>query len=121
MSDDLMYLDHITNNFKKLLECAEEMTLATFLQDSRTQDACVRQLEIAGEATKRLSMSVRERFTDVPWRDIAGMRDRLIHQYIDVDLMIVWMVISENAMPLLISIETIIDILETEQNNTTTN
>ncbi|GAB2529969.1 hypothetical protein GCM10027085_20910 [Spirosoma aerophilum] len=47
-------------------------------------------------------------------RDIAGMRDRLIHQYIDVDLMIVWLVITENATPLLISIEAIIETLENE-------
>jgi uncharacterized protein with HEPN domain len=119
MNDDLMYLDHIANSFKKLLEYAEEMTLTAFLNDSKTQDACVRQLEIAGEATKRLSVSVRERFTDMPWKDIAGMRDRLIHQYIDVDLMIVWMVITENATPLLISLETILDTLESEQSNTT--
>lgn len=96
-------------------QCAEEMTLAEFLNDSKTQDACVRQLEIAGEAAKRLSTLVRERFTDIPWRDMAGMRDRLIHQYIDVDLMIVWMVITENATPLLISIETIIETLESEE------
>ena len=121
MSDDLTYLDHLANSFKKLLEYAEDMTLADFLNDSKTQDACIRQLEIAGEATKHLSVAIRERFTDIPWRDIAGMRDRLIHQYIDVDLMIVWMVITENATPLLISIETILDTLESEQNNRTTN
>ncbi len=115
MKDDLTYLDHIANSFRKLLKYAEEMTLAEFLNDSKTQDACVRQLEIAGEATKRLSMVVRERFTDIPWKDIAGMRDRLIHQYVDVDLMIVWLVITENATPLLISIETILETLEKEQ------
>lgn len=115
MNDDLTYLDHIANSFRKLLEYAEEMTLEEFLNDSKTQDACVRQLEISGEATKRLSRQVRERFTDIPWRDIAGMRDRLIHQYIDVDLMIVWLVITENATPLLISIETIIETLESEE------
>lgn len=119
MNNDLMYLDHIANSFRKLLEYAEAMTLETFLNDSRTQDACVRQLEVAGEATKRLSTSVRERFTDIPWRDIAGMRDRLIHQYIDVDLMIVWMVVTENATPILIAIERILVILEKEQSNTT--
>lgn len=90
MNGDLTYLDHIANSFRKLLEYAEEMTLAEFLNDSKTQDACVRQLEIAGKATKRLSMLVRERFTDIPWRDMAGMRNRLIHWYIDVDLMIIW-------------------------------
>ena len=121
MKDDQVYLEHIANSFRKLLEYAEGMTLEEFLADSKTQDACVRQLEIAGEATKRISMSVRERFTDVPWKDMAGMRDRLIHQYIDVDLMIVWLAITEDATPLLISIETILDTLEGEQLKSTTN
>lgn len=115
MKDDRVYLEHIANSFRKLLEYAEGMTLESFLADSKTQDACVRQLEIAGEATKRVSMPLRERFTEVPWKDMAGMRDRLIHQYIDVDLMIVWLAITDDATPLLISLETILDTLEAEQ------
>lgn len=81
MKDDRVYLEHIANSFRKLLEYAEGMTLEEFLADSKTQDACVRQLEIAGEATKRVSMPLQERFADIPWKDMAGMRDRLIHQY----------------------------------------
>jgi uncharacterized protein with HEPN domain len=72
-------------------------------------------LEIAGEATKRLSTSLRERFSEVPWKDMAGMRDRLIHQYIDIDLMIVWLTVTEEATPLMILIEHILDALEREQ------
>ncbi|WP_019989359.1 HepT-like ribonuclease domain-containing protein [Rudanella lutea] len=72
-------------------------------------------MEIAGEATKRLSTSLRERFSEVPWKDMAGMRDRLIHQYIDIDLMIVWLTVTEEATPLLILIEHILDALEREQ------
>lgn len=91
MKDDRVYLEHIATSFRKLLEYVEGMSLEMFLADSKTQDACVRQLEIAGEATKRVSLPLRDRFTDVPWKDMAGMRDRLIHQYIDVDLMTVWL------------------------------
>lgn len=118
MKDDRIYLEHIANSFKKMLEYAEGMTLEDFLADSKTQDACVRQLEIAGEATKRLSGDLRSRFSEVPWKDMAGMRDRLIHQYIDVDLMIVWLAITEEATLLLIAIETILDTLESELKNT---
>ena len=114
MKDDRVYLEHITDSFRKLLIYAEGMTLNEFLTDSKTQDACVRQLEVAGEAAKRISMPLRERFTKVPWKDMAGMRDRLIHQYINVDLMIVWLAITEDATPILISLETILDTLEKE-------
>ncbi|WP_461127512.1 HepT-like ribonuclease domain-containing protein [Spirosoma aerophilum] len=55
------------------------MTLAEFLNDSKTQDACVRQLEIAGEATKRLSKQVRERFTNIPWRERYSRNEGSAH------------------------------------------
>ena len=56
----------------------------------------VRQLEIIGEATKRISKKLRKNNSDVPWDDMAGMRDVLIHDYIDVDLNIVWKTASES-------------------------
>jgi uncharacterized protein with HEPN domain len=60
------------------------------------QDAIVRQLEIIGEATKRISKEIRNLNPHVPWSDIAGMRDILIHDYIDVDIDIVWKTASES-------------------------
>lgn len=60
------------------------------------QDAVVRQLEIIGEATKRISKNLKEENPQVPWSDMAGMRDVLIHDYIDVDHDIVWRTASES-------------------------
>jgi len=65
-----------------------------------TQDAVVRQLEIIGEATKRISKDLRNLNPQVPWSDMAGMRDILIHDYIDVDLDIVWKTASESIIQL---------------------
>jgi uncharacterized protein with HEPN domain len=61
-----------------------------------TQDAVVRQLEIIGEATKRISDRLRNMNPQVPWSDMAGMRDVLIHDYIDVDIDIVWKTATES-------------------------
>lgn len=60
------------------------------------QDAVVRQLEIIGEATKRITKDFRNNNPEIPWADMAGMRDILIHDYIDVDLDIVWKTASES-------------------------
>jgi uncharacterized protein with HEPN domain len=65
-----------------------------FKDDLRTSFAVVRALEIIGEATKRLPTGIREEYPDVPWRNMAGMRDRIIHGYDTVDLHIVWDVVK---------------------------
>jgi uncharacterized protein with HEPN domain len=88
------------------------MLIGDFYADERTQDACVRQLEIIGEATKRLSPAFRERYTHVQWRLMAGMRDRLIHDYVQVDLAIVWQTIEDKLIPLLADVEQIMQELE---------
>lgn len=119
MKDDKVYLEHIIDSLKKIIDYAEELSIDGFLNDTKTQDACIRQLEVIGEATKRLSMLLRQRFTHIPWKDMAGMRDKLIHDYIQVDLMIVWTTVSEEATPLLIDIEHVYNTLLSESNNTT--
>ena len=76
----------------------DQMSYDSFMQDTRTQDAVLRNLEIIGEATKQLSPATRTRYAHLPWKSIAGMRDRLIHNYFGVNLDIVWQVIS-NELP----------------------
>ncbi len=68
------------------------MTYEAFLADMRTQDAVIRNLEIIGEATKNLSAGLRARYAQVPWKGMAGVRDRLIHHYFGVNLDIVWQI-----------------------------
>jgi uncharacterized protein with HEPN domain len=74
----------------------EGFTYAEFEIDFRTNFATVRALEIIGEATKRLPMSLREQYPEIPWRGMAGMRDRIIHGYDTVDLQIVWDVVKQD-------------------------
>jgi len=58
------------------------MTYPIFLADTKTQDAVIRNIEIIGEATKNLSNKIRKHYPNVPWKNMAGVRDRLIHDYL---------------------------------------
>ena len=96
MKDDSIYIDHILNSINRVLDYISGLDRETFEANLITQDAVVRQLEIIGEATKRVSNELRSKHPDIPWSDMAGMRDVLIHDYIDVDLGVVWKTASEN-------------------------
>ena len=72
----------------------------TFQSDDRTSFAVVRALEIVGEATKKIPSSVREEYPAIPWREMAGLRDKLIHDYFGVDLRVVWNTVIEDLPPL---------------------
>jgi len=112
--DDRVYLSHIMQGLQRLVSYTEDMSLESFYADIKTQDACIRQLEVIGEATKRVSLSLRERFPEIAWRDMAGMRDRLIHEYTAIDLSIVWATATNNATPTLIELEGIYEQLQAE-------
>jgi uncharacterized protein with HEPN domain len=70
------------------------MMYEQFLADAKTQDAVVRNLEIIGEATKHVSEGLRAKYADIPWKSMAGIRDRLIHHYFGVNFDIVWQIIT---------------------------
>lgn len=94
--DDLLYLDHILESFIKISGYLEGVSYEQFLQNQEKQDAVIRNIEIAGEATKKLSPELRQQYSEIDWRAIAGMRDKLIHDYFDVDLEIVWVTTKED-------------------------
>lgn len=96
MKDDSIYIDHIIASIDRIQQYISGLKQSTFLNDLKTQDAVVRQLEIIGEATKKVSFELRDKFPSIPWLDMAGMRDRLVHDYIDVDFEIVWKTASED-------------------------
>jgi uncharacterized protein with HEPN domain len=85
------------------------MDFSTFSTDRRTNLAVVRALEIIGEATRHVPKSIRRRYPDVPWQDMAAMRNKLIHEYFGVDLEVLRRTIQEDLPPLCEAIQQVID------------
>ena len=95
--DDSVYLQHILDAISRIEEYLHGVNDETFHQQYLVQDGVIRQLEIIGEASKRLSREVRIKCPNVPWQDIAGMRDKLIHDYFGVDLDAVYLTARDDV------------------------
>jgi uncharacterized protein with HEPN domain len=93
--DDATLVD-ILRAARLALEFRGRAEKAVFLGDLKTQAAVLHELLVLGEAVKRLSVAFREQHPDVPWKAMAGMRDRLLHGYDDVDLDLVWKTLDED-------------------------
>lgn len=107
MSRDEVYLRHILDAIRRI-EGYVSPGREAFFSNPMAQDAVLRQLEVVGEAVKKLTSSIRERRPDIPWREIAGMRDVLIHQYFSVDLEQVWEATQRDLEPLRLAVEELI-------------
>jgi uncharacterized protein with HEPN domain len=88
--DDSVYLSHILDSISQIEEYTEGLTKEEFLAKRLVQDGTIRQIEIIGEAIKNVSEPLKERYSHIPWKEIAGMRDKLIHNYFGVDIDAVW-------------------------------
>ena len=91
----IIYLEHILECIDKIQEYTSSMNLDQFLKTPLVQDAVIRNFEIIGEATKHIPDNMRVRHSLIEWKKMAGMRDKLIHDYIGVDLWAVWGVVEE--------------------------
>ncbi|MBF0563901.1 MAG: DUF86 domain-containing protein [Nitrospirae bacterium] len=88
--DNLVYLRHILDATVRIGEYTEGFSADDFLKNRLVQAGVIRELEIIGEATKQISKELKDEYPATPWKKMAGIRDKLIHQYFGVDLKLIW-------------------------------
>lgn len=105
----LEYLRHIFDETKYLMDRAEGLSKEEFIEDDTLKRAFVRSIEIIGEATKKIPSEFKEKYVQLEWRAMAGMRDKLIHDYFGIDYDIVWDVVTNKVPQLQQKIKEILD------------
>lgn len=98
------FLNDILEATQRISTYVDQMSYKEFLDDLKTQDAVVRNLEIIGEATRQISEPIRQKAPGIPWSSLIGMRNKLIHEYFGVNLDIVWNVIQEDLEDLVTAV-----------------
>ena len=90
------YLEDILDSIYAIEIFVNGMTKNEFIRDLKTIYATRKAIEIIGEAAKKIPKSIRDKYQDIPWREIAGMRDVLVHDYFNVDLNVLWKTVQED-------------------------
>ena len=94
MKEDISYIEHILQAIARVFKYTEGISRDDFDENEMIQDAIIRNIQIIGEATKKISINFKNTHSHIPWREMAGMRDKLIHDYIGTDLNVVWSTIE---------------------------
>lgn len=100
IKDDNIFLAHIADAIGQIEQYTAGLDESGFRDSRLVQDAVIRQFEIIGEASKNISAALRAQHPDVPWKDMAGFRDKLIHHYFGVDIVSVWLSVATD-LPIL--------------------
>jgi len=98
--DYRVFITHILECIEKIEEYTSALTKEEFLNNAQIQDAVMRRIEIIGEAVKNIPSEVKDKYPDIPWKRITGMRDILIHGYFGVDMELTWKVAATDLKDL---------------------
>jgi uncharacterized protein with HEPN domain len=112
--DVVLYVKDILENIELAEEFAKEVNYEEFVDDKKTNHAVIRCIEIMGEAAKNVPQSIREKYPQIPWKDIAGMRDKIIHFYFGVNLKRVWLVLKDDIPKLKPLVQKVLKDMENE-------
>ncbi len=112
--DDFIRIQHMLEAAQEAVTFAEGRSRDDLATDRMLSLAIVRCIEIVGEAAANVSSEERNRYAQIPWGDIVGMRNRVIHAYFDIDLKLVWDTITDDLPPLIVQLD---KILVTESND----
>ena len=105
MEEDKLYTQHILESITKIETFIGGLAFDEFANNRMAGGAVVRELSVIGEAAKQLSEEFKEKHGSIPWKQIVGMRDKLIHDYFEVDITAVWQAVQEDLPPLKQEIE----------------
>lgn len=100
MRDSSLYLKDILAAIESIEAFVKDMDFKSFKDDDKTTSAVIRKFEIIGEASKSVPNEIKEQYASIPWKEMAGMRDRLIHFYFGIDYKLVWETIK-NRIPVI--------------------
>ncbi len=100
MKEPKIFIEHIIENIEDIENFTEKVNKEKFLKNKEKQNAVIRSLEIIGEAVKNLPQKIKTKYKDVPWKEIAGTRDKITHHYFGVDLELIWKIVIENLSSL---------------------
>jgi uncharacterized protein with HEPN domain len=104
LRDFQVYFEDILDAIDSIETYTKALTYDGFVGDKKTVDAVIRNFEIIGEATKQIPLAIRKEYPNVPWKEMAGMRDKLIHGYFGVQLEVVWKTIKDRLPAVKLSI-----------------
>lgn len=109
MRNSRIYIEDIINAMESIEDFVKGIDFDKFKEDDKTSSAVIRKFEITGEAAKQVPQDIKEKYTEVPWKEMSGMRDRLIHFYFGIDYKLVWTTIKERLPKLILLLKKILE------------